>query len=133
MMPLNDITGHDIILALPEVAAVSGARAAHMVHEHLTQALGDAVLWKRLPENPIKTVKRPSYTPQQVEIWTRKDVELFTAGASHYQHFALFYFALLLGLRPGESTTLRWTDLKSATLHVQRTATKGKRTKEGAS
>jgi integrase len=105
-------------------------RATELTHVLLHKALGLAVLWRWLPENPCKRVIRPTYSAPRKEIWELDQVRVFLDGTREHVLHPLYVLALGTGCRIGELLGLKWCDveLTSATISIRRSLsfTKGK-------
>lgn len=103
---------------------VLSARAANMARRILASALSDAVRDGMLATNPASSdrVKALKHEERPVNVWTAGEVQAFldTCLSDGCVLYAYFYAALTTGLRVGELAALRWNDLSSGSLHVQR-------------
>ncbi|ADH63077.1 integrase family protein [Allomeiothermus silvanus DSM 9946] len=82
-----------------------------LVHRTLHAALEDAVRWGLLPWNPADRVKPPQAPRYTGEVWTPEEVWRFLAEAQHSRLYALFFLALMTGMRRGELLGLKWADI----------------------
>lgn len=123
--------------------SVQGERSKNAVYKLLSAMLNKAVKWGYLQQNPCKAIDTPTYHAKEKEILSQADfqtlIPLIEKEPLKYQ--ALFYFAVLCGLRRQECVGLRWTDIDFADnafsvqtvgtqLHGEKTSTKQPKTKK---
>jgi len=93
------------------------ARMVNLAHVVLNNALGLAVRWGTLDRNPAAAVDPPRSTPTEPSYWTPEQAVAFLEAARGHRLYALFYLALVTGMRRGltwsagccrSSATLRW-------------------------
>lgn len=82
-----------------------------LVHRSLHAALNDAVQWGLLPWNPADRVKPPRAQRYVGEVWTPQEAQAFLQEAQHSRWYALFFLALMTGMRRGELLGLKWSDV----------------------
>lgn len=88
-----------------------GARTIQLVHSTLHCALKQAVKERLLGYNPMDAVERPKVETQEFHIFTEEQARTFLAATKGHPYEALFYLALITGLRKGELLGLMWTDI----------------------
>jgi integrase len=79
----------------------------------LRYALGRAVIWGYLRDNPARSVdwpNEPQYDAHPFDSW--EEVRKVAAAARDPRDSALILFACATGLRPQEWLALRWSDLR---------------------
>ncbi len=105
-------------------SGLSGRRVEY-VHQVLHKALGDAVRWGLLGDNPAERVDRPKPNPRSPALWTPEQVRRFLAAVLAGEggvYGELFGFLLASGLRLSEALGLTWADvdLEAGTVTVRR-------------
>lgn len=95
-------------------------RTVGYAHTILKQALGRAVRGKLLRENPCEHATPGSRTKPEMQVWTAEEVQLFLERTKNDRDYPLWYTLLHTGLRPGEAFGLKWSDLQSDKLSIQR-------------
>lgn len=123
-LPLRQVTPQ-VIGRMDATLAADGvgpeARRATLVM--LQSMLRAAVLWGRLPTNPVAHVRKPggkrarAVQPPGPELVEALRAELLAAGRPGSA--ALACTLAYAGLRPQEALALRWQDVRDATLLVQ--------------
>ena len=100
-----------------------GAGTIRSVKAALSAAYNDAVRLGDLTRNPTKNVKMPDVQAKPTKPLPRSDWEkiYLEAAKDPYMH-ARIEVAGMLGLRPGEATGLKWSDLnvEESTLQIVR-------------
>lgn len=101
------------------------ARMVNLAHVVLNNALGLAVRWGTLDRNPAAAVDPPRPAPTEPAYWTPEQAVAFLEAARGHRLFALFYLALVTGMRRGELLGLQWpdVDLERGVLHIRRNLT----------
>jgi integrase len=94
-------------------------RTVGHVHRLLHRALGHAVTWGVVQQNPASAVKPPRVEDTEVEILREGEVEalLDKLGGRSLRPIAMF--ALASGARRGEMLALRWQDIDLGTGKVR--------------
>lgn len=95
----------------PERPETLSPTTVRLVHRALHAALEDAVRWGLLPWNPADRVKPPKASRYVGEVWTPQEAWAFLAEAQHSRWYALFFLALMTGMRRGELLGLKWSDV----------------------
>ena len=87
----------------------------------LKMALKQAVHWQMLPRNAADAVRPPKVERQEMQFWTPGEVANFLAHTETHRLHAVFYLALMTGMRRGELLGLRWqdVDLENSSLTVR--------------
>ncbi len=93
------------------------------IHRIVNKALKDAVTWKKLMYNPAQHVKLPKEKKTKVYMLSDEEIMKLLQCAREMHLYPLFRMALLLGMRIGELSGLKWSDIDfdASTLQVQRT------------
>lgn len=86
------------------------------VGRRLKQCLGVAVEWGYLAHNPAQRLRLPRLELSEEERaaqapWSLQEARLFLAACAEHPLVALFWVAVVLGTRRGETCGLRWSDL----------------------
>jgi len=116
-------------------------RTVGYVHRVLHRALGHAVQWGLLANNPATAVDPPRVTRSEVAILSEADVKVVLRKLRGRPIYLLAALGLATGLRRGEMLALRWNDvdLRAGRLRVERSLEetraglqfKGPKTKHG--
>jgi integrase len=98
------------------------ARTVGHVHRVLHRALGHAVQWDMIQQNPADNVSPPRVEATEVEMLTQDQVEIALKKLSGSTLYPIAVLALATGIRRGELLALRWqdVDLDNARLRVER-------------
>jgi integrase len=101
------------------------ARTRQHVHSLLHRALGQAVKWGMLRDNPASLVDRPRASRHEIKPLSTQEVRGLLKAAEGDRLEALYTVAVTTGLRQGELFGLKWKDidLKARTLKVRRAIT----------
>jgi len=103
---------------------LSGSSARHY-HRMLSSALGKAVKWQLIADNPCSRVSPPKVEDADVQFLDENGIAnlLEALGDAPVQYSVITQLALLTGARRGELCALRWSDIdfKSGLLSVART------------
>lgn len=93
------------------------------IHGIINEALKDAVKWKKLVYSPAQDVKLPNERKTKVYVLSDEEIVRVLRCAREMQLYPLFRMALFLGMRIGELSGLKWSDIdfQAATLRIQRT------------
>ena len=103
------------------------ARTVRLTHAALSQALSQAVRWGIIQHNPAAEATIPAHRPKEKQVLTGAERARFL-DAARASFYGTFYRLLVdTGLRPGEASALRWTDvdLERGAISVHRTVTRG--------
>lgn len=73
--------------------------------------------------NPVELTKGPKMPRQQMQFWQPEEARAFLTHVAGHRLEALFYLALVTGMRKSELLGLRWADLESDALSVRQTVT----------
>lgn len=101
----------DVQNALTSIKTSSTIIKTRRARGILSLALNQAVRWEILPRNVCLAVRAPALPDDEdsdVRFWTPEEVGRFLeAAAQSHRHYAVFYVALMTGLRSGELLGLR--------------------------
>ena len=100
-------------------------RTVRYCHTVLHNALGQAVKWRMIPQNPALYVDLPRKQHREMHAMTEAEAGRFLAAAASEENHALFALLLTTGLRPSEALGLKWSDFdpRNKTLSVARVVT----------
>jgi integrase len=108
-----------------------GLSAGHIsnIANLLSKTLNTASEWGFIAKNVASVVKRPSYKPKKMSIWTQDEFEYFLQYTKNSRYHVAYLLALTTGMRIGEILALQWdsVDFKNNEIHVKQTVsyTKG--------
>jgi integrase len=77
----------------------------------LSRALGQAIRWKLITNNPAADVELPKRLRHEMKCFSEEEAILFLEEAAKDRHGLLFELALVSGMRPGEYLALQWSDV----------------------
>lgn len=86
-------------------------RMCQLAHAVLHQALEQAVRWSLIPRNPAAQVEPPRGFKTPPRAWTPEETLKFLEAVRRHRFYAMFYLAVVTGMRRGELLGLRWEDL----------------------
>ena len=94
-----------------------------LLHGIISKALNDAVKWKKLTYNPVRHVKLPTAKKAKIHVFSDEEIVRLLQCAQEMKLYPLLRMALLLGMRLGELSGLKWSDInfETSTLQIQRT------------
>jgi integrase len=95
-------------------------RTIRYTHTVLSQAFKKAVAWRVLSHNPCENVTLPKKEGLERQVWTVDQLQVFLEGTREHPWHALWELLLQTGMRPGEAFGLKWADLESNKIRVQR-------------
>lgn len=95
----------------------------------LQTVLQRAVVWRRIPANPVAAIRKPVQRRQRiVRAPSPREIELVRRAMLADQHLASATLVSVLayaGLRPGEALGLRWSDIRERVIQVERAVSLG--------
>lgn len=77
----------------------------------LKMALRQAVRWQMLPRNVAEGISAPRFEREEMQVWTPEQVAAFLDVSQGHRLHAVFYLALMTGMRRGELLGLKWADI----------------------
>ncbi len=122
-MRLQDIQpGHIKQLYAMKREEGRGARTVQLIHAVLHNVLKQAARERILGRNPLDAVERPKVEQAEMQILNEEQSRQFLFAASGSLFEAIFFLALVTGMREGELLGLKWSDVDwdKRTLFVQR-------------
>ncbi len=120
LLSIRPIHIHKLYTTLKEEGI--GARTLQVVHAVLHNAFRNAIREGILLRNPTEAVERPKVEPKEIHILTEELARTFLLSTTGERNEALFYLALITGMRQGELLGLKWSDVdwKKGLINVQR-------------
>ena len=103
----------------------------------LQGVLQRAVIWQRVPSNPVTSIKKPrqrrSRVVRPLSPSCIEDVRALLLRSGGLRDATLVSVLAYAGLRPGEALALRWADVREQTLVIEKAVSMGieKATKTG--
>jgi len=88
-----------------------GARTVQMIHTILHNIFKQAMKEGILGRNPVEAVNRPMVEKTEMQILTEEQARRMVIATHGIRYGALFYLALITGMREGELLGLKWSDL----------------------
>ena len=118
-IPLQKLQTQNIIAALEKARAngrvdQSGGlspQTVRHIYRILFQAMSQAVRWHMLSRNPLDLVPVPEVQRRLLNIHSLQEASALIQAMEDTQIFVPMLLALLLGLRRGEISALRWKDI----------------------
>lgn len=97
------------------------ARTASYARAVLRRALQQALRWGLVGRNVAQNVAPPRKEHQEMHAWTPEQAAAFLQHARPNPLYAVFYLALMTGMRRGELLGLRWQDIdeRDHKLHIR--------------
>lgn len=123
-IPLGSIKPKHIRDMQIEIAEDIGAASAQHARKHALAVLNMAVADELIHRNPAQFVKPVRRDHEEVEIWNADEIRAFLEAARGHPYYALFYMALMTGLRPGELCALEWNCVFEDRIYVKQTVTR---------
>ena len=106
-----------------EIAEDIGAASAQHARKHALAVLKMAVADELISRNPAEHVRPVRKDREEVRIWNADEVRAFLEAARGHPYYAMFYLALMTGLRPGELCALEWNCVFQDRIYVKQTVT----------
>lgn len=99
-----------------------GARTLQMIHATPYNVLKQAMREGILGHNPVEAVERPRVEQAEMKVLNEAQIQQFLIAANGSPFEAIYYLALVTGMREGELLGLKWSDLdwNKGVLFVQR-------------
>ncbi len=111
-----------VFLAFFESQADIGQSTKQHLFDFLHSAVKDAVNLDVIPKNPMRGMRRPKIkAPMDAGTWTPEEVRALLKAFKGHRLEVLPFVCFSLGLRIGEVLALRWQDVHSDKLEINRT------------
>jgi integrase len=111
-MKLTDIRRHHInVYAAELIAAGRGPTTVRRILTRLGTIFATALKDELIGANPVVGADRPVLPDAPVKVWEPDDVRTFLMRCAQHRLGAIFEIAVLTGLRRGELTGMRWSDV----------------------
>lgn len=120
-IPLKRLSPEHIVPMLSRLQAAGKHRTAQLTFVILSSALSDAADQDLIKRNPMRTIRKPSHTPQMRRFLSDQELRIYTSVAFADPDRIAWMLGLLCGLRRGEISGLRWCDidLDANVLHIR--------------
>lgn len=92
------------------------------VRGYLMAIFNKAVELELIDKNPVTNIKVRRVKPKKMAWTVNEAQEFLNYVEDHSLYWPTYYFALYCGMRIGEIVSLKWTDIKDGSIHIQRTA-----------
>lgn len=102
-------------------AAQGKHASANNLRRYLKQALRQAERWELIDKNPLRNIEPVKRPPIKRGIWEPEHVARFLDAARGTQYYALFYTALMTGMRIGELMVLEWKHVNPTHILIRQT------------
>jgi integrase len=114
-MKLTDIRRYHVAEFVNDLnEAGRGAVTVRRILTLLGTIFGSAVKDELISANPAQGADKPALSNAPVEPWEPEKVRMFLSRCARHRLGALFEVAILTGLRRGEITGLKWSDVDLA-------------------
>lgn len=120
---VQQLTADDVDAMVAAIMAEGHTPTAQQARLILNRALKDGIRRKKLTSNPVSATEPPSHTPRPAYELTDDEARRLHAACAGERFGIAVLLGLLLGLRRGEITGLKWSDIDWAaqTIAIQRT------------
>lgn len=126
----DQVTADDINMLLAGIVKTGKVATAHLARQVLHTAYRDAVKHGKVKANPVAATDPPKYEPKMPRSLSDDEAQHLLDICEGERFGIAIKLGLLLGLRRGEISGLRWSDIDwvAKTISVERTAKRsGKR------
>ena len=95
------------------IDGVNGDRSKNAVYKALNAMLNKAVKWGFISVNPCNRIDTPKYKAPEKKTLTEQELHLIAEKIKdeELKYQAIFYFAVLCGMRRQEIVALKWSDI----------------------
>lgn len=108
---LKKVDAEDVQELLADICEAGKGRTAEQLYVLLCTAFKQAVLMKRIKENPMLAVIRPAHRAKNHDVWTPEEQRKVLRALKNDPYQLEILLGLLCGLRRGEICGLRWSDI----------------------
>src|SRR5271155_5580216 len=108
---LEKLAPRDVQALLDEKLKNLHPRTVQGIRQVLSYALNEAMRWELLSRNVAALVRGPKIPSHEMTVWTEEQARTFLDCSEREPLGALYVLALFTGLRRGELSGLRWSDL----------------------
>lgn len=125
---LDRLTSDDVTALLAELVSAGHPPTARQVRQILIRALNDAARRKKLAYNVALATDPPSHTARAPYVLSDDEARALLKAAEGDRFGIAVQLGLLLGMRRGEISAARWSDIDwgHRTITIQRTAKRSK-------
>lgn len=126
-IPLARVRPTHVQMAIDAAVARKNLGTAEAIRRYMKQAFRQAERWELITRNPVANlpvVRRPEPTRRA---WQPHEAQRFLEAVREHLHpgyYAIFYAALLTGMRRGELLALKWADVTPTGVTVRATASR---------
>lgn len=119
---LKKVDAEDIQDLLAEICEAGKGRTAEQLYVLLSTAFKQAVLLKKIKDNPMLGVIRPAHKAKIHAVWSPEEQRAVFKALKGDKYQLEILLGLLCGLRRGEICGLKWSDvdLAEGLIHVER-------------
>ncbi|MFD2308117.1 tyrosine-type recombinase/integrase [Enterococcus termitis] len=122
-IPLQKLLPAEIDQWLVHLNAQLSSSSVHAVHRVLKNALSQALKQGLIVKNPSLMIELPKLEKQRIKAFSRQQQKMIKEAALKEKKYLPILIALETGMRIGEISALKWTDINFSekTIHIQRT------------
>jgi integrase len=113
-MQLDKMGGKDVQRCLNEATEVLCPTSVKAINATLRSALSTAIRWRYIDRNVAKNATPHRPMKYKGRVLNEREADVLFNAVSKHRFKAIFYVALMLGLRRGEVAGLRWQDIDLA-------------------
>lgn len=120
---LNELAPTDVDQWILKLSLTLSPNSVHAVYRVLKNGLSQAVQQDVLKKNPALNIDLPKLEKQRVRAFSLEQQKKIKEAVSTDEKYLPIMLALETGMRIGEISALRWTDINFSekTIHIQRT------------
>jgi len=120
---LDKLSAREVQVMLTELGKLHRPRIVQWARALTNMMMNHALRLGVLTRNPVELTKGPKMPRQKMRFWQPDEARAFLKHVEGHRLEALFYLALVTGMRKSELLGLRWADLERETLSVRQTVT----------
>lgn len=117
-LPIDRVKRRHIVDLL---ADISSAATRHRVRAVLSQLFAVAVDLELVRSNVVRDIRPVRHKKKPIEIFAASEIADFRKHFAKSRYLPAIEVMLEIGLRPGETYALQWSDVSDRELHVHRT------------